>query len=180
MSTQIITELTPNPNSVKFITPKKVINAGHVSYKKGSDTSSNAIAKAIFAASEAVTELYFFDNYITVTQDGTGEWPTLDAQIKEVVGAGIESHDANIESNVDKAASGSDLDKINAVIDATIRPTLLMHGGNLDILAYNNNTLTINYQGACGSCPSAKYGTLQAIEAVLRRDFNPDIIVQMA
>jgi Fe-S cluster biogenesis protein NfuA len=37
----------------------------------------------------------------------------------------------------------------------------------------DGNILTIRYQGACGGCPSSMMGTLQAIESILRTEFNP-------
>lgn len=70
-----------------------------------------------------------------------------------------------------------ELSQINAIINAEIRPALQMHGGDLAVISYENNTLRIEYQGACGGCPSALYGTLQMIEATLKEKFNPDISV---
>lgn len=70
-----------------------------------------------------------------------------------------------------------ELAQITAIINADIRPALQMHGGDLDIVALKDNVLHIRYQGACGGCPSALYGTLQMIEATLKEKFNPDISV---
>ena len=41
------------------------------------------------------------------------------------------------------------------------------------VLELDGNILTVKYQGACGGCPSAMMGTLQAIEGILRTEFNP-------
>ena len=65
-------------------------------------------------------------------------------------------------------------------MDRTIRPALQMDGGDLQIIALDGNTLTVNYQGACGSCPSSSMGTLKAIEGILRDEFNPDLVVELA
>ena len=70
-----------------------------------------------------------------------------------------------------------ELAQIIAIVDAEIRPALQMHGGDLQIIDYDNNTLRIEYQGACGGCPSAMYGTLHMIEQTLREKFNPNISV---
>lgn len=71
----------------------------------------------------------------------------------------------------------SEMAKITAIIDADIRPALRMHGGDLELIEYSDNVLKISYQGACGGCPSAMYGTLQMIEATLKEKFNPEISV---
>jgi Fe-S cluster biogenesis protein NfuA len=54
-----------------------------------------------------------------------------------------------------------------------VRPGLQADGGDLEVLELDGNILTIRYQGACGGCPSAMMGTLQAIESILREEFNP-------
>lgn len=70
-----------------------------------------------------------------------------------------------------------ELAQITAIINAEIRPALQMHGGDLTIIDFQDNTLRIQYQGACGGCPSAMFGTLQMIEQTLKEKFNPDISV---
>ena len=44
------------------------------------------------------------------------------------------------------------------------------------MLGLQGNTLTVHYQGACGSCPSSLSGTLAGIEGLVRQ-FEPDIEV---
>jgi len=73
-----------------------------------------------------------------------------------------------------------ELAQIHAIINAEIRPALQMHGGDLQIVDYHDKILRIKYQGACGCCPSAMFGTLQMIEGVLRDKFLPDITVMPA
>lgn len=72
------------------------------------------------------------------------------------------------------------MDEINAIIDETIRPALQGDGGDLQVVSYENNVLSIKYQGACGECPHAAMGTLQFIEQTLKEKVNPDIVVKIA
>jgi Fe-S cluster biogenesis protein NfuA len=69
------------------------------------------------------------------------------------------------------------LKKINEIIDLRIKPALAGDGGGLEVLGLEDNTLTIRYQGACGTCPSSIRGTLVAIENLLRREVNEDLSV---
>lgn len=77
-------------------------------------------------------------------------------------------------------ASNPELEKINSIIDHDIRPFLQRDGGDLKILDFKDNILTIDYQGACGCCPHAKMGTLMMIQEVLKERYNPDIKVSVA
>ena len=67
--------------------------------------------------------------------------------------------------------------RINEILDERIRPALAGDGGWLEVLALNDNTLSIRYQGACGSCPSSISGTLMAIEGMLRQEVDPELEV---
>ena len=77
-------------------------------------------------------------------------------------------------------ANNAELTKLQEVVDQTIRPSLRMHGGDMEIVNFENNVLKIKYQGACSGCPGAAMSTLPMIQDVLRQKYNPDIIVQMA
>ena len=66
--------------------------------------------------------------------------------------------------------------KINALLDDQVRPYLQGDGGDLHVLGLEGNTLTVHYQGACGSCPSSMSGTLTGIENLVK-SIEPDIEV---
>ena len=68
------------------------------------------------------------------------------------------------------------LDKINELLDEQIRPYLQGDGGDLYVVGLDGNTLSVHYQGACGSCPSSLSGTLAGIENLVK-SIEPDIEV---
>ncbi len=76
----------------------------------------------------------------------------------------------------------TELQKIEAIIDEHIRPALQSHGGDLQVIDYEEESkiLRIKYQGACGGCPGALAGTLRAIQGVLSKEYRSDIVVQPA
>jgi Fe-S cluster biogenesis protein NfuA len=145
------------------------------------------LARAIFELNPAVHEVYFFDNYITVTQDGNADWDDIEEGIRKIILEQIANHDPNFKTEERKeaapvtAASGPEIDRINAILDQTVRPALQMDGGDIQLIDYSKDKqLKVFYQGACGSCPSSAMGTLSAIENILRDQFDPDITVALA
>ena len=78
------------------------------------------------------------------------------------------------------ATGTTELEKIEAIVDRTIRPALHGDGGGLELVDFENNVLSIRYQGACCGCPGALMGTLRAIEGVLKKEYNKDIKVTVA
>jgi len=127
----------------------------------------------------------FLDNYITVTQDGSVSWPEIESDIRAVILEKAKDHNPDFKiPEPTKAAvtapSSPDLEKINAILDQTIRPALQMDGGDVQVFNYKDKQLEVFYEGACGSCPSATMGTLFAIQSILRDQFDPEINVVLA
>jgi hypothetical protein len=54
-------------------------------------------------------------------------------------------------------------------------PTLPVTEAGSRCSSLPDETLTIRYEGACGSCPSSLTGTLMAIENLIRDEIDPDL-----
>jgi Fe-S cluster biogenesis protein NfuA len=102
----------------------------------------------------------------------------LESEIIEVLKTYAPSHDPQFETGepeVDQTSWTDDRRKLEAIIDREIRPGLQADGGDLVVLDLADNIVTVKYEGACGSCPSSRTGTLQGIESILRHEFHPEI-----
>ena len=183
MDIKILIQSTPNPNALKFVLNVPVKTEGKVIYKNVDQCKDNPLAAAIFTVSN-VAEVYMFDNYITVTQDGTVDWDVIEDQIKRIVLEYAPNHNPNFHVEETKqtapVSTDPDIQKINEILDRTIRPALQMDGGDLHVVSLDGTQLYVTYQGACGSCPSSTMGTLKAIEGILKDEFNPEITVEIA
>ena len=69
---------------------------------------------------------------------------------------------------------------VQKIVDQEIRPALRMHGGDMQIVSFENNVLRIKYQGAGGCCPGAAMSTLPMIQGILEQKYSPDIKVETA
>ena len=183
---RLLIQSTPNPNALKFVLNVPVKKEGNFTYKTAEDCGDNPLAKAVFEQDAAVKEVYFFDNYITVTQNGNADWDDLEEKVKTTIMANIKDHNPDFKTPEPTAdtsqtfATGPEVDQINAILDQTVRPALQMDGGDIQLVSYEDNTLKVFYQGACGSCPSSSMGTMMAIQNILRDQFNPEITVEIA
>ncbi len=181
MEVKILIQSTPNPNALKFVLNMPVKMEGKVTYKNAEQCAHNPLAAALFTVPNVV-EVYFFDNYITVTQDGNIDWEDIEDQLQRIIMENAEGHDPNFKvEEAQKPAPVSndpDIIKINEILDRTIRPALQMDGGDLQIMGFDGQLVLVSYQGACGSCPSSTMGTLKAIENILRDEFKPEVTVE--
>lgn len=173
-------EGTPNPNAIKFILKEPLTHGIARSFDNAEAAQTDALAAALFAIPH-VTNVFYVDHWITVTQDGSASWPELLKQIAVPIRAtpGISETDS-VQSRPRSLSLNDNNDprlaKINELIDERIRPYLMSDGGDIEILELDGNILKIHYHGACGSCPSSLAGTLSAVENLVRT-IEPDIEV---
>lgn len=183
MSIEIFSQFTPNPNALKFILSVPVLNKGGIAYRDSNLCSENPLAALLLKITH-VKEIFFCENFITVTQDGLEDWDALEKKVRTIITKNIAKHNPDI-SNVKESAkkstpSSAEMNKINEILDQTIRPALQMDGGDVRLINFSKHVLQISYRGACGSCPSAAFGTLNAIERILKEQFDPEIKVELA
>ena len=176
-------EDTPNPNAKKFILREPFTWGTTRSYENAAQASGDPLAAALFDI-EHVSNVFYVDHWITVTQDGGADWRELSRVVAEPIRAAPPAQDqsahlaAAAQPALDDMApeERERLDRINALLDEQIRPYLQGDGGDLHVLGLEGDRLTVHYQGACGSCPSSISGTLASIEGLLRT-IEPDIVV---
>lgn len=171
---------TPNPNAFKFIVTKDVKRGGTATYADP-DSCDNELAKSLLGV-PGVEQIYFFDNVITATLNATVPLSEIRERLIAVIKEKLPAHDPEYKTEADKAQKTyddlpEDIKRINEILDNTIRPGLQGDGGNIEVLSYENHVLSVRYQGACGSCPSSTMGTLQAINQILKDEFDPEIEV---
>lgn len=173
---------TPNPNAVKFILREPVSYGTSHSFKSSEEAVNDNLAKSLFDVGNVVS-VFYMDKMITVEKEDLTDWddllPTLAVPIREAESVKAQAAAA---AAVGGAIAGAVSDnprvaEIDALLDERIRPYLAGDGGWLDIIALEDKTLKIRYQGACGSCPSSLTGTLMAIENMIKDEIDPEIEV---
>ena len=174
-------EATPNPHALKFVVDGRVTEGGARSFESPTEADAHPLARALFELG-AVKTVFFMPSFVTVSKEPATEWAELQPRIEQAL-----AREAEAETPVAaRPASGATaltetdrelLPKIEEVFETRVRPALAGDGGGLDIVSLENYTLTIRYQGACGSCPSSISGTLRAIEHMIRVDVDPGLTV---
>lgn len=174
---------TPNPAAVKFISQYTVKTEGKSQYESIDDAVANPLAQRLFEL-DGVKQLFFFDNYITVTRTEDVDWPELAEQIHDLLQTELPQHNpAYADPQPEQAASDievedtEDVRLINEILDRTVRPYLQADGGGITVQRREGDTVFVRYEGACGSCPSSIGGTLMAIQSILRDELEAEIEV---
>ena len=169
---------TPNPNAKKFILSQDVKEAGKVTFNSIDDCHHIDLARELYLLTN-VTQVHFFENVVTITQNGLSQWDALEDNAKKVLTDFVPDHDPQFLTKEEEYRKNlsPELKIVEELLDQHIRPHLQMDGGDIEVVALEENLLTIRYEGACGSCPSSQTGTLEAIRSTLRGEYNPDLDV---
>src|SRR5437762_3750733 len=175
---------TPNPNAVKFILREPVSNGVARQFASSEQGQSDSLAKSLFEVGSVVS-VFYMDNMITTEKEDTADWdellPALAVPIRAAESVTATSANGDVASVGGAIAAVTSDDprllKINEILDEKVRPYLMGDGGYLEIIDLKDHTLSIRYQGACGSCPSSLSGTLMAIESMLKTEVDPELEV---
>lgn len=195
MAKVLKTSETPNPLAIRFHMDAKVAVSGSRSYPDVESAQADPTAARLFELPH-VTSVFYVGNTVTVNKDEDGDWNELITPIADVLEETLapapEIQDAEVEAEFDPYAAGSHIARpenfllmspeeqighVNRILDEMVRPGLAGDGGGLDLLGIQGTTVTVHYEGACGSCPSSTSGTLMFIEGALQRKAHPELTV---
>jgi Fe-S cluster biogenesis protein NfuA len=182
-------EETPNPNAVKFVLKEPVSNGAARSFPNAAEAVDDPLAHSLFDVGHIVS-VFYMGNMITVEKEEGEDWDDLLPRLAVPIRAAQAATNGVAAAAAATAGAGAlggalaevmsedpRYARINEILDERIRPYLASDGGWLEILSLQDNTLTIRYQGACGSCPSSITGTLMAIEGMLKQEIDPELEV---
>lgn len=65
-------------------------------------------------------------------------------------------------------------EKINALMDEQVRPSLASHGGNVDIVDVKDNKVFVRLTGGCQGCAGARMTLKAGVERIIREKY-PEI-----
>jgi NFU1 iron-sulfur cluster scaffold homolog, mitochondrial len=175
-------EYTPNPNAVKFVLKESVAVGFPKSFPNAETAQHDELAKGLFAVGN-VTSVFMQDKFLTVTKTDDKGWPEmlplLAAPIRAAVSAGGQGSAPAAPRVFSKIEDENDpmLRDIRMVLESGILPALAADGGGLELVGRHEKQIMIRYVGACDSCPASLTGTLVAIEGMLQKEVDPEIVV---
>ena len=173
-------EYTPNPNAVKFVLKEPVTVGFPKAFRDKEMAEHDGLAKGLFAVDHVVS-VFMQDKFVTVTKDDGVNWtellPKLAPPIRQAPSVTGQAAEAPHWDRPEVDENDPLIQQVRTILAASILPALAADGGGLDIVCRHEKQIMIRYQGACTSCPSGLTGTLMAIEGILRKEVDPEIVV---
>ena len=163
------TEITPNPNSLKFFPGKKVSNDSPIEITDKTLTD-NELIKNILSI-EGVKGVFLTDEFLSVNKDQNTEWNDLKhiiiSLINDFYSNGAELIiDKNNTKKINKSFSEIEKKIIN-ILETKVRPAVAKDGGDIKFKEFKNGVVTVNLQGSCSGCPSSTMTLKQGVQNLL-------------
>ena len=162
------TEITPNPNSLKFLPGKSVSLIGPIEITDISKTSNDLIRNIL--SIDGVRGVFLSDNFISVNKNDEFDWEDL----KHIIISFINDYFANGNENViSKKEETKELDtstvegQIIKILEPKIRPAVSRDGGDIKFKEFKDGIVRVELQGACSGCPSAALTLKQGVQNLL-------------
>ena len=179
-NTMIYTELSPNPNSMKFVLNFEIVPDG-LSFDYPDMGSTRDESKASPLASDIfqfhfVQRVFISSNFITITKDADIEWEEVLFDLKKFLKIYFdENHPVFAQKTIDSntlivdANDSSIVAKIKATLDQYVRPAVESDGGAINFSSFNEDSglVKVFLQGSCSGCPSATITLKSGIERLL-------------
>ena len=164
----IQTEVTPNPNSLKFLPGKKVSNSGPYEITKKDDIQNELVRNIL--SINGVKGVFLGEDFISINKDDLIEWENLKhiviSMINDFYSDGNEFViDENLEQqnlNLDEIEK-----KIVKILDQKIRPAVARDGGDIKFKEFKDGVVKVQLQGSCSGCPSSTLTLKQGVQNLL-------------
>ena len=162
------TEVTPNPNSLKFLPGKKVSNSGPYEITNKDDTQNTLVRNLL--SINGVEGIFLGEDFISINKKETNKWD----DIKHIVISFIndfysEGKEFVIDENLDEQNSNLDEleKKIVKILDQKIRPAVARDGGDIKFKEFKDGVVKVQLQGSCSGCPSSTMTLKQGVQNLL-------------
>ena len=165
----IQTEVTPNPNSLKFLPGKNVSNSGSFEVTKKEDTDSELVRNLLSV--NGVMGVFLGADFISINKNEDTNWE----EIKHIVISLINEFYSTGKEFVIKSSllkeNKTDLleieKKIIKILDTKIRPAVAKDGGDIKFKEFKDGIVKVELQGSCSGCPSSTMTLKQGVQNLL-------------
>lgn len=176
----IYTEMTPNPETMKFVANKLLYPGKSIDFQDESTAAPSPLAKELFSF-PFIKSVFIASNFVTLTKTvDTDDWqdviPTIKQFLKDYLeNGGIVVNEDEVkqtkqEATNEVAADDDDIVKrVKELLENYVKPAVEMDGGAIQFKSYNDGIVNLMLQGSCSGCPSSMITLKAGIEGMMKR-----------
>ena len=172
----IQTEVTPNPNSLKFLPEKEVSKIGPLEVKSKNDTNNELLRNIL--SINGVTGIFLGEDFLSVNKRKEINWEEIKHIIISFINDYYSSNNDSVieeKKDLEKNNNLSDIEKkIINLLETKIRPAVAKDGGDIKFKEFKSGVVKVQLQGSCSGCPSSTATLKQGVENLLRH-YVPEV-----
>jgi Fe-S cluster biogenesis protein NfuA len=173
----IYTEMTPNPETMKFVANKLLYPSKSIDFQNEQSSSPSPLAKELFGF-PFIKGVFIASNFVTLTKTVETDWneviPSLREFLKEYLEEGkvVINEDEIVKPIENNATSGDDSEivtRIKELLENYVKPAVEMDGGAIQFKSFEDGKVNLMLQGSCSGCPSSMITLKAGIEGMMKR-----------
>jgi len=162
------TEITPNPNSLKFLPGKNVSNKGSFEITQ-KDQTNNELVKNLLSIN-GVEGIFLGKDFISINKYDDTSWDEIKHIVISLINDFYSSGKECVVENtlIENNENLKDIEKkIIKILDEKIRPAVAKDGGDIKFKEFKDGTVKVQLQGSCSGCPSSTMTLKQGVQNLL-------------
>ena len=162
------TEVTPNPNSLKFLPGRVVSNNGSFEVTRKEDTDNELIINLL--AINGVEGIFLGKDFISINKYDHIAWDDIKHIIVSLINDFYSTgKECVIEKNLNENKENlKDIEKkIVQILEEKIRPAVAKDGGDIKFKEFKDGIVKVQLQGSCSGCPSSTMTLKQGVQNLL-------------
>ena len=176
----IYTEMTPNPETMKFVANKLLYPGKSIDFQDETSAMSSPLAMELFTF-PFIKSVFIASNFVTLTRTNeTENWQDVIPSIKQFLKGYLEEGKSIVneeelaarktESSNEVSADDDDVVKrIKELLENYVKPAVEMDGGAIQFRSYEHGKVNLMLQGSCSGCPSSMITLKAGIEGMMKR-----------
>jgi Fe-S cluster biogenesis protein NfuA len=176
----IYTEMTPNPETMKFVANKLLYPGKSIDFQDETSALPSPLAMELFSF-PFIKSVFIASNFVTLTKTNeTEDWqdviPSIKQFLKEYLEEGKPIVNEEVlsarktESSNEVSADDDDVVKrIKELLENYVKPAVEMDGGAIQFRSYEHGKVNLMLQGSCSGCPSSMITLKAGIEGMMKR-----------
>jgi Fe-S cluster biogenesis protein NfuA len=176
----IETEITPNPDSLKFLPGREVLTTGGRHFTDAEEAAVSPLAGSLFAIEE-IEAVFLGGDFVSVTRRADADWDELKPKILMTImdhfvsGRPVITGEEEASSEDFDEADEEIVNKIKAVLDEKVRPAVAKDGGDIVFHGFREGVVSLHMRGACAGCPSSTMTLRAGVENLLKY-YVPEVV----
>jgi Fe-S cluster biogenesis protein NfuA len=162
------TEITPNPNSLKFLPGKIVSNKGSFEITQN-DQTNNELVKNLLSIN-GVEGIFLGKDFISINKYDDTSWDEIKHIVISLINDFYSSGKECVVENtlIENNENLKDIEKkIVKILDEKIRPAVAKDGGDIKFKEFKDGIVKVQLQGSCSGCPSSTMTLKQGVQNLL-------------